>query len=67
MSASAVYNPAMPKPPHPGRKGGKLSLAPLTPDQALSGLLRVKPADLKRAETAESADAQRPAAKRQKK
>ncbi|MGA3068292.1 MAG: hypothetical protein ABSF29_15715 [Tepidisphaeraceae bacterium] len=40
---------------HPGRGGMRVSLAPLTPDQALAGLLRVKPEDLKRLEAAEKA------------
>lgn len=45
--AGVCYNAVMPnKPPHPGRKGNAVSLAPLTPDQALAGLLRVKPADV---------------------
>lgn len=40
---------------HPGRGGMRVSLAPLTPDQALAGLLRVKPEDVKRLEAAEKA------------
>jgi hypothetical protein len=38
---------------HPGRGGMRVSLAPLTSDQALAGLLRVKPEDVKRLEAAE--------------
>ncbi|MGA2180836.1 MAG: hypothetical protein ABSH15_14805 [Verrucomicrobiota bacterium] len=38
---------------HPGRGGIAVSLAPLTPDQALAAALRVKPADLKKLEEAE--------------
>ena len=38
---------------HPGRGGLRVSVAPLTGDQALAVALRVKPADLKRAEHAE--------------
>jgi hypothetical protein len=41
--------------PNPGRRGNEISLHPLTPDQALRGLLRVKPADLKRIEEQEKA------------
>jgi hypothetical protein len=37
--------------PNPnGRKGHPVSLSPLSPDQALAGLLRVKPADVKKLE-----------------
>jgi hypothetical protein len=39
---------------HPGRGGLKVSVAPLTADQALAAALRVKPADLKRVEQAEA-------------
>lgn len=46
------------KRPHPGRRGNAVSLAPLTPDQALAGLLRVKPADVKKLEA--DAKAKRP-------
>lgn len=35
-----------------GRAGDPVSLAPLTPDQALAGLLQVKPADVAKAEAA---------------
>lgn len=38
---------------HPGRGGIAVSLAPLTPDQALAAALRVKPADMKKLEEAE--------------
>jgi hypothetical protein len=41
--------------PNPGRRGNEISLHPLTPDDALRGLLRVKPADLKRVEEQEKA------------
>jgi hypothetical protein len=34
--------------PHPGRGGNNVSLAPLTPDQAISGMFKIKPADVKR-------------------
>jgi hypothetical protein len=33
----------------------RVSLAPLTPEQALAGLLKVKPADLKKVEAKEAA------------
>jgi len=33
---------------HPGRGGNNVSLHPLTPDQALKGLLSLSPADAKR-------------------
>jgi hypothetical protein len=46
---------AKPKKSHPGRGGMKVSLSPLTPDQALAGLLRVKPEDVKRLEAPEKA------------
>ena len=50
------YNPLMPKPAkkHPGRGGHKLSLYPLTPDQATAALLRVKLADVKKLEAEEA-------------
>jgi hypothetical protein len=38
------------KSPRPGRRGNPVSLAPLTPDQALAGLLQVKLKDLKKLE-----------------
>ena len=38
---------------HLGRGGIAVSLAPLTPDQALAAALRVKPADVKKLEEAE--------------
>lgn len=38
---------------HPGRGGLRVSVSPLTGDQALAAALRVRPADLKRAEQAE--------------
>lgn len=38
---------------HPGRGGIAVSLAPLTPDQALAAALRVKPADVKKLEETE--------------
>ena len=41
--------------PNPGRRGNEVSLHPLTPDDALRGLLKVKPADLKRVEEQEKA------------
>jgi hypothetical protein len=41
---------------HPGRRGNQVSLAPLTPDQALAGLLKVKPADVKKLEEQEKAE-----------
>ena len=40
--------------PHPGRRGNPVSLAPLTPDQALAGLLKVKLSDVKKLEAAEA-------------
>ena len=39
---------------HPGRGGHKLSLYPLTPDQATAALLRVKLADVKKLEAEEA-------------
>jgi hypothetical protein len=33
------------KRPNPGRRGNLVSLAPLTPNQALAGLLKITPAD----------------------
>ena len=51
--------------PNPnGSKGNPVSLAPLSPDQALAGLLRVKPADVKRMEAQNKAAM--PRKKRQK-
>jgi hypothetical protein len=48
--------PVNPSRPNPGRRGNEISLHPLTPDDALRGLLRVKPADLKRVEEREKAE-----------
>ena len=46
------YNPIMPrtKPPrkHSGRRGDPISLAPLTPDQAMAALLKVKLSDVEK-------------------
>ncbi len=42
------------KPARSGRRGDPISLAPLTPDQALAGLLRVNPADVRKLEEAEA-------------
>jgi hypothetical protein len=53
-------NRAKPKNKHAGRGGNNVSLHPLTPDQALSGLLRVKPADLKRLEAEEAQAKKKP-------
>jgi hypothetical protein len=39
---------------HAGRGGNNLTLAPLTADQALSHLLRVNPADVKKLEEQEA-------------
>ena len=53
----SVQSFAMPKksPPNPaGRKGRPISLAPLTPEQALSAALRVKLSDVKKLEAAET-------------
>jgi hypothetical protein len=36
------------KPASPGRKGFPVSLAPLTPEQAISGIFQISPADVKR-------------------
>jgi hypothetical protein len=42
-----------PKIPNPnGRKGNPLSLAPLTGDQALAAMLRIKTADVKKIQAA---------------
>ena len=38
---------------HPGRRGDPISLAPLTPEQAMAGLLKVKPADVAELEAKE--------------
>ena len=43
----------IPAKPHSGRRGDPVSLAPLTPDQALAGLLKVKLADVKKRESDE--------------
>jgi hypothetical protein len=53
---SSPNPPSEPRRPNPGRRGNAISLHPLTPDDALRGLLRVKPADLKRVEDREKAD-----------
>ena len=37
-----------PKPAHPGRRGNTISLAPLTPEQAITGIFQISPADVKR-------------------
>jgi hypothetical protein len=51
------YNPRMSKRPHnpnpAGRKGNPVSLHPLTPEQALGGLLKVKLSDVRKLEAAE--------------
>lgn len=36
--------------PEKAKRGGRVSLAPLTPDEALAGLLKVKPADVAKLE-----------------
>jgi hypothetical protein len=42
-----------PKIPNPhGRKGNPISLAPLSPDQALAAVSRIKPGDVKRIQAA---------------
>lgn len=33
---------------HPGRGGNNISLAPLTPEQAITGMFKIKPEDVKR-------------------
>lgn len=38
---------------HPGRRGVAVSLAPLTPDQALTAALQIKPENLKKVEETE--------------
>ena len=38
---------------HSGRRGDPVSLAPLTPDQAMAGLLKVKLSDVKKLEEKE--------------
>ncbi len=45
----------MAKSPHPGRAGNRVSLAPLTPDQALRAAIQVKLSDVKKLEAAEAA------------
>jgi hypothetical protein len=50
----------MSKKPHPGRRGDPVSLAPLTPDQAMAGLLKVKLADVKKLEAAEPRGKKKP-------
>ena len=55
-------NPIMPDEnpkSHPGRADVAISLAPLTPDQALAAALRVKPEDVKKLEEAEKRDGRR--------
>lgn len=52
-SARAVECPdriefAMPKKPHPGRRGDPVSLYPLSPDDAIRAVLQIAPADVKR-------------------
>jgi hypothetical protein len=49
------------KPKRSGRRGDPVSLYPLTPDQALAGLLRVKPADVKKLEAEEASAKKRKA------
>jgi hypothetical protein len=34
--------------PRSGRRGDPVSLHPLTPEQAISGMFKIKPADVKR-------------------
>jgi len=41
------------KRPHAGRGGNNVSLHPLTPDQAMAALLKVKPSDVKKLEEEE--------------
>jgi hypothetical protein len=36
------------KKPHPGRKGEPVSLHPLTPEQAIKGMFKISPADVKK-------------------
>jgi len=48
--------PAQSPKSHSGRGGIAVSLAPMTPDQALASALRVKPADLKKLEEAEKSN-----------
>jgi len=43
-----------PKPRRPGRCGLRVSLYPLTPDQATAALLRVKLSDVKKLEAEEA-------------
>jgi hypothetical protein len=38
----------MAKKPHPGRKGNPVSLHPLTMDEAVDAVFKIKPADVKR-------------------
>jgi hypothetical protein len=49
------YNALMPKKPHPGRRGDPVSLHPLTLDQAMGALVRVKLSDVKKLEAKERA------------
>jgi len=52
----AWYNGRMatkPKIPNPsGRRGNPISLAPLSPDQALAAVLRISPRDVKKIQAA---------------
>jgi hypothetical protein len=52
LSGETWYSGAMPKTipkrPHPGRRGDPISLAPLTPEQAIRGVFQIKPADVRR-------------------
>ncbi len=43
------------KSPHPGRTGNRVSLAPLTPEQALRAALQVKLSDVRKLEAEEAA------------
>jgi hypothetical protein len=43
-----------PKRSHPGRRGNAISLHPLTPQQALAGLLKISPKDVKAIKAEES-------------
>jgi hypothetical protein len=45
----------MAKKPHPGRRGDPVSLHPLTLDQAMGALVRVKLSDVKKLEAKERA------------
>jgi len=47
-AAEATLMPAKPRKKTAGRRGDPVSLHPLTPEQAISGMFKIKAADVKR-------------------